>query len=198
MTIGDKQLVVKPALLVLLGAVALGVLGPIYAKRIAAQPSLVWKCSNLDIWKFEVRRQALAELSTGANKPQTISKSSTKAAYNIDMTTGVAVDIKQNDGAADCVDLRNAINFEEIKNLKGLTIRFTARADQAHAINLIVRERDQLRWSSSAVLTSNWTEYSLPISFESCESSQAILSIHLGGAIGKIGLKNLRIEQKTP
>jgi hypothetical protein len=194
-TIGDKQLVIKPALLVLIGAVLLGSLAPLFAKRVSAQPSLVWKCSNLDLWKFEVRRQAQAELALSPTQKQSLSKSSTKAAYNLDMTTGVEVDIKQNDGAADCVDLRNAINFEEIKQRKGLVLRFTARADQPHAVNIILRERDQLRWSGSATLSPQWSEFNLPISFQSCASNQAILALHLGGATGKIGLKNLRIEQ---
>lgn len=194
-TIGNKQIVVKPAMLVLLGAVVVGVLGPLYAKRLAAQPSLVWKCSNLDLWKFEVRRQAQAELALSPTQRQSPSQSPTKAAYNLDMTSGVEVDIKQNDGAADCVDLRNAINFEEIKQRKGLVLRFSARADRPHAIHVILRERDQLRWSGSASLTPPWSEFSLPISFQSCTSNQAILALHLGGATGKIGLKNLRIEQ---
>lgn len=196
-TIGDKQLVVKPALLVLIGAVALGSLAPLFAKRVSAEPSLVWKCSNLDLWKFEVRRQALAELALSPTQRQTLSKSSVRAAYNIDMTTGVEVDIKENDGAADCVDLRNAINFEEIKQRKGLVLRFTARADQAHAIDIILRESDQLRWSGAATLKREWTDYSLPISFQSCSANQAILALHLGGATGKIGVKNLRIEQSA-
>ena len=194
-TIGDKQIVIKPATLVLLGAVVAGVLGPLYAKRLAAQPSLVWKCSNLDLWKFEVRRQAQAELALSPSQKQSLSKKATQAAYNLDMTAGVEVDIQKNDGAADCVDLRNAINFEEIKQRKGLALRFTARADQPHAVNVILRERDQLRWSGSATLRPQWAEFSLPISFQSCTANQAILALHLGGGTGKIGLKNLRIEQ---
>jgi hypothetical protein len=113
------------------------------------------------------------------------------------MNAGVVVSIQKNDGAADCVDLRNAINFEEIKNRQGLVVRFTARASQAHEIQLILRERDQLRWSARANLKDSWAEYNLPISFSSCASNQAILSIHLGGATGKIEIKALRIEQQN-
>lgn len=195
-TVGDKQLVIKPALLVLIGAVTAGVLGPLYAKRLAAQPSLVWKCSNLDLWKFEVRRQARAELATAEGKPQVLTSTSKSAAYNLDMARGVEVTIQQNDGAADCVDLRNAINFEEIKNLNNLQVKFSARAEQPHEILLILRESENLRWSSRTTLTKDWSEHSLPISFDGCRSNQAIFSIHLGGATGKIGLKDLRIEQK--
>jgi hypothetical protein len=191
----NQKIVVKPALVVLVGAITAGVLGPLYAKHVAAQPNLAWKCSNLDIWKFEVRRQAVAEFISSPTKKETISKSSTKAAYNIDMNRGVEIDVKQSDGAADCIDLRNAINFEDIKEQKGLVVRFRARTDQPHELTMILRERDKIRWSAPVMLKSPWTEYSLPISFNSCESNQAILSIHLGSATGKISLKNLRIEK---
>jgi hypothetical protein len=198
MTIGSKQFVIKPALIVLAGAVVLGAFGPLYAKRLSVQPQLAWKCLNLDTWKLEVRRSAIAELTTSPSAHQVLSKSEKNAAYNIDLSKGIAVDIKQHDGAADCVDLRNAVNFEEIKSLNGLAIRFTAHAESPHELVLILRERDQVRWSAKVQVAREPKEISLPISFKSCESNQAILSIHLGGETGKTGLKNLRIEQQKP
>ncbi len=194
----NKTIVVKPAMVVLITSIIAAVIIPAYLSKPKEKQGASFENLNSAIWKFEVRRNAKAVLSLVGSSNPTPEKSAGEASYKINMRSGVEVDVKAIDGASDCIDLRNIVNFDGVKEHDDLVVRFRARAEKPHDVFFILREYGQLIWSTKHTITDQWQDFSMPISFRKCKTFQAVLSIHLGAETGKLTLTNLRIEPLNP
>jgi len=195
--IGNKRIVLKPASLVLLTCIPIAIIAPFQFHRGFAQPNLDWDCVNPTTWKFELQPGATAEIVTAHPEFEALKKASETAAYHIDTTAGVTVNVTKTKGVPDSVYLRNGLNFDSLKHEKDLALQFSARTDNPHDLIFVLREGKKQQWSARVLIQKSPTVYSLPLSFSNCAGSEAVLAIHLGIATGAVTLKDIRIVSRA-
>jgi hypothetical protein len=190
--VGDAKVVVKPAMLVLLCALLIGVIAVPILRRDPSSNMPSYGYANPETWKFEARQGAQAVASAGLDAQKNGVTSSV-----VDAGKGFTVTVSHLGRNADSVYLRNAMNLDLNQGRKPLRLTFEARTvapgSPAFPMTFTVRDSQTLLWSERITADSSWKKYDKQITLKPDSLLNVILAIHLGEKTGAVQIRNLQV-----
>ncbi len=190
--VGNAKVVVKPAMLVLLCAIFIGVIAVPLLRRDPSSNMPAYGYANPETWKFDARQGAQAVATAGLDTPKGGGTSSA-----IDASRGFTVTVTQTGAKSDSVYLRNAMNLDLNQGRKPLRLTFEARTlapgTSAFPLTFTVRDSQTLLWSERVVTDSSWKKYDKKITLKPDSLLNVILAVHLGEKTGTIQIRKLQV-----
>jgi hypothetical protein len=190
--VGNAKVVVKPAMLVLLCALLIGVIAVPVLRRDPSSNMPSYGYANPETWKFEARQGAQAVAYAGLDAQKSGVTSSV-----VDAGKGFTVTISQVGRNPDSVYLRNAMNLDLNQGKKPLRLTFEARTvapgSPAFPMTFTVRDSQTLLWSERITADSSWKKYDKKITLKPDSLLNVILAVHLGEKTGAVQIRNLQV-----
>jgi len=201
MQVGNKRVVVKPAMVVLISgivvAIAVIAVAGYYASYRVPSTGLV----NPKRWKFETRSGAQAEI-----KPYSPLKSEngTDGVQLIDAESGFDVKVTQSAASADRVFLRNGLNLDMV-NAQTLDLTFEGRAPKPFPVIVTIRDLEISPADNPAPLwrqaflidSSDWKGYQATVPVPALRKSaqmNLVAAVQMGDHQGIVSLRRIRLR----
>ncbi|GEM_PF-3436109 len=212
--IGGNQVRIKPASIVLVLSVIIGIVATVILSRDPVQKAPEFGYVNPKGWRFEVRQGAEAQILTlsggalGQAAPE--EGSDAPGVSTVDASSGLKIVVTRPGTTPSSVYLRNALNLDMNQGGEPLSLKFSARSGEegdqraeGFPVTFTVREgRTEASaaplWSYKEVVGPRWKEYSARIDLKDTALLNVIVAAHLGEKPGTVLIKDLRVIKDEP
>jgi len=208
--VGENKVKIKPALLVLVGAVIVGVVVTAVLRMTPSQQSPSFGYANPRGWRFEARQGAIASVvSAGDPAKPGVAKAAPGDGENgtegraptvVDAENGFTVKVEKKGTALDSVYLRNAVNLDLNQDRHPIKLIFDARSGngitptkEPFPLTVTVRDTNELLYGKRVSVGPEWKTYTETIKLKKSALLNLILAVHLGEKTGAVQLRNVRV-----
>ncbi len=202
--IGGTKVVVKPATIVLLGAIITGVIAVPILMRDPAQKSPEFGYANPQGWRFETKQGAEAT-AVALNATATESKGTEGGLSVLDADSGFKIEVSKTGPRADSVYLRNAINLDVNQERRPMQLVFEARSGEEGSSDAApfpvtftlrdgrVADNTSPLWSKRVEVGPSWQPYTCKIEVKQSALLNVVLAGHLGEKTGTLQIRKMRV-----
>lgn len=193
------NVVIKPALIVLVGSCITGAVAIPWMKSMPDRVNVAPVGGYLypELWKFETKRDSVAEIMDADGKPLTGMNKGREGLFKLDLQKGVTVRVSKTTGQEN-IYLRNGFNLAEMKNQRDLLLRFEAHSTERFPILLAIRDFRKPVWHQVLQIEGDWHLYEMPLPLDALsarDNTQMVFAIQLGAQTGTVGLRHVELVE---
>ncbi|MBC8141180.1 MAG: hypothetical protein H7Y38_07040 [Armatimonadetes bacterium] len=202
MQVGGTRIIIRPALMMIIGGAFVGMGGLAFAAWYALGPQQSYGLANPTRWAFGTEQGAnatLTMLTPEAQKNLVITRS---GSGNVNADTGFKVDKKTVGATPSGVYIRNTITLDAAKNNRDLTFSFQGSAASPQPITFTVRDAQVkkgggLLWSHTFVVQGDWESYRQTVPNSALGNGKMqymVVAGHLGAKPGELSLRHIYLK----
>jgi hypothetical protein len=195
--IGEKRVVVKPALAVLAAAVLTASFVIPLVRHGARQRLPAYGIIHPQRWKFTARNDAAADITLYQKEPgKEVPLPAGRGIYLVDCDAGFTVTVERPGRTTDSVHLRNALNLDLLPNSGPIALRFEAATEgdsPGFPVYITVRDDKNLLWSKQVDIMGSRRMYRFTTPLKPSKNRNVTIAFHLGTQSGSVSIWNIRM-----
>ncbi|MDX1932518.1 MAG: hypothetical protein SFU56_07925 [Capsulimonadales bacterium] len=196
--VNGYDIIIKPALVVLLLACLIAAIAIPAFQRTPAPKRPAFGYLRPDLWQFRTKAGAEATVGTPEN-PSVGLPEDEQGLPLLNMETGVSVNVTQVNGP-ESVRLVSGINLAEVPKLADMRLRFEARSEAGMTVRFAVYEFHRLLWNQAIRVRGDWQTYAITVPLDALKdrrNQQLIVAAELAHGPGEIALRKIRLTEMT-